>query len=225
MKIRSGFRQLAICCVLISFASLAFAQTGEQKTRGGLEQDRTDNGSPPSELQTATFGAGCFWCVEAVYLKLRGVERVTSGYMGGVLPNPTYQAVLTGQTGHAEVIQIEFDPKQISFTDLLEVLFEVHDPTTLKRQGNDIGTQYRSAIFFHDTRQQQEAEEYIQKLTKEKKFSRKIVTEVTAASTFYRAEDYHQDYFSRNPQNQYCRATIPPKLRKLQKNFKEKIKD
>lgn len=224
MKTASNFRQLALSCLLIPLASLAVLPTSH--SRGArVDQDGVQSAGSEAELQKATFGAGCFWCVEAVYLKLQGVERVTSGYMGGMLPNPTYQAVLTGQTGHAEVIQIEFDPRQISFTDLLEVLFEVHDPTTLNRQGNDIGTQYRSAIFFHDPQQQQEAVAYIEKLTKEKKFSRKIVTEVTAASTFYRAEDYHQDYFARNPQNSYCRATIPPKLRKLQKKFKDKVKN
>jgi len=204
---------------------LTQAQTGGEAEDQGRTRTELGGSEKEARLEKATFGAGCFWCVEAVYLKLKGVQSVSSGYMGGSFPNPTYQAVLTGQTGHAEVIQIEFNPQEISFENLLEVLFEVHDPTTLNRQGNDVGTQYRSAIFFHSPQQRDEAVAYIEKLTVEKKFRRKIVTEVTAASTFYRAEDYHQDYFARNPQNAYCRATIPPKLRKLQKNFKEKIKD
>ena len=173
----------------------------------------------------ATFAGGCFWCTEAVYAELKGVKRVTSGYIGGQLPNPTYKQVCTGQTGHAEAIEIEYDPAAVSFAKLLEVFFATHDPTTLNRQGADVGTQYRSGVFYHDAEQKRIAQEVIAKLDAAKVFPRRIVTEVTPASTFYPAEDYHQDYFANNPQQPYCQAVAAPKVEKVRKVFKDLVKD
>ncbi len=167
------------------------------------------------ELETTTLGAGCFWCIEAVLLRFKGVESVTSGYMGGQLPNPTYEQVCSGRTGHAEVVQVKFDPKVLAFSDLLDVFWQLHDPTTLNRQGFDVGTQYRSAIFYHSPQQREQAELSKKKWNESGKFSDPIVTEITEASEFYPAEAYHQDYFNKNPRNPYCRANILPKFKKL----------
>jgi peptide-methionine (S)-S-oxide reductase len=167
------------------------------------------------ELETATFGAGCFWCIEAVLLRIRGIESVTSGYMGGNVPNPSYEAVCTGRTGHAEVVQVKFHPDQLSYTQLLDVFWQLHDPTTLNRQGPDVGTQYRSAIFYHNAEQQRIALASKEQWDKSGKLAGPIVTEITAASTFYPAEDYHQDFFNKNPRNFYCRINILPKFKKL----------
>lgn len=185
---------------------------------------RIDPGPKPEGLKLATFGNGCFWCTEAVFRELRGVYGVTSGYTGGSIPNPTYQQVGTGATGHAEAIQIEYDPEQISYTELLEVFWKTHDPTTLNRQGADIGTQYRSAIFYHDQQQQKLAEELKAELDKSRAFRKPIVTEVVAATEFYPAEGYHQDYFAANPNQGYCRAVIVPKLKKFRKVFADKLR-
>jgi peptide-methionine (S)-S-oxide reductase len=176
--------------------------------------------------EVATLAAGCFWCVEAVFAELRGVERVESGYAGGNLPQPTYEAVCTGRTGHAEVIQITFDPEQITYRDLLEVFFATHDPTTLNRQGADVGTQYRSAVFYHSPEQRQAAEETIAALTAAQAFPAPIVTEVTpyAADNYFPAEDYHQNYFALHPTQAYCSAVIPPKLAKLRRKFASRLK-
>jgi len=171
----------------------------------------------------ATFGGGCFWCTEAVFERLAGVHAVESGYAGGQTPNPTYEQVCNGNTGHAEVIRIEFDPAIISFEDLLEVHFATHDPTTLNRQGNDRGTQYRSAIFYHDESQKAAAEACIRQLNDSGEFSDPIVTEVTPLTNYYPAENYHQDFFRLNPAQPYCNAVIPPKLAKLQKRFADKL--
>ncbi|NND97481.1 MAG: peptide-methionine (S)-S-oxide reductase MsrA [Pirellulaceae bacterium] len=176
-------------------------------------------------LETATFGAGCFWCVEAVFQRLDGVEKVTSGYMGGQVDNPTYEQVCQGTTGHAEVIQVDFDPSKITFKELLEVFWTTHDPTTLNQQGADRGTQYRSAVFYHNDQQKELAETYKKKLNDEQAFANPVVTEITAASEMYDAEDYHQNYFNLNKGNPYCRAVIPPKLDKLKKVFGAKLKD
>lgn len=176
------------------------------------------------KLETATFGAGCFWCVEAVFKMLDGVDSVASGYMGGQIDNPTYEQVCTGTTGHAEVIEIKFDPEKITFAELLEVFWKTHDPTTLNQQGNDIGTQYRSAVFYHNDEQKKLAETYKKKLNDAGAFPKPIVTEITEASKMYVAEDYHQDYFALNQSNPYCRAVIPPKLEKLKKVFGDKLK-
>ena len=175
-------------------------------------------------LETATLAGGCFWCVEAVFDDLKGVRSVESGYMGGKTLNPTYEDICTGRTGHAEVIRIGFDPAEVSFADILRVFFTIHDPTTLNRQGNDSGTQYRSAIFYHSDAQRQTAQEIIAEVTREGLYSGAIVTEVTAASTFYVAENYHQEYFARNPNQQYCAFVVAPKVSKFRKKFSERLK-
>lgn len=180
---------------------------------------------PDAPLSKATFAGGCFWCTEAVFLELKGVYSVTSGYIGGTVPNPTYKDVCTGLTGHAEAIEIEYDPKVVSFPQLLEVFFATHDPTTLNRQGADVGTQYRSGIFVHDAEQQRVAVEIIRGLDQRGVFPGRIVTEVTPASTFYPAEDYHQNYFANNPFQPYCQAVAAPKVAKVRKAFKELLKD
>lgn len=174
--------------------------------------------------ETATLAGGCFWCVEAVYRALQGVESVQSGYMGGQTPHPTYEEVCTGRTGHAEVVHLAFDPDQISFREILEVFFTTHDPTTPNRQGGDVGTQYRSAIFYHTPEQAETAQQVIAAFNAERHWPGPIVTEVTPVSTFYKAEDYHQDYYTNNPQQPYCSALIPPKLAKLRQKFAEKLK-
>ena len=179
----------------------------------------------PKKTETATLAGGCFWCVEAVFQKLKGVEAVRSGYMGGRTINPTYDDICTGLTGHAEVIQVDFDPEVISFPELLEVFWTTHDPTTLNRQGNDVGTQYRSAVFYHNEAQQAAAEKYKKQLNEAKVLPSPIVTEIVPAKKMYVAEDYHQNYFNENPNQRYCRATIPPKLAKLKKVFADKLKD
>lgn len=177
-----------------------------------------------AELQTATFGGGCFWCTEAVFLELRGVLSVQSGYAGGHVANPTYEQVCTKTTGHAEVIQITYDPDQISYEDLLEIFFQTHDPTTKDRQGNDVGPQYRSAIFYHNESQKQAAEAFIAKLNASGVLPGKIVTEVTEINNYYPAENYHQDYLANNPSNPYCAMVVRPKVDKFRKQFGEKLR-
>ena len=174
--------------------------------------------------EVATLAGGCFWCLEAVYDQMKGVHSVESGYMGGPGANPTYEAVCTGQTGHAEVVRITFDPKVTTYRELLEVFFAIHDPTTLNRQGNDVGTQYRSTIFYHSPEQKTVAEEVIAALTKDTVFDRPIVTEVVPAAPFYIAEDYHQEYFARNPSQGYCAYVVSPKVAKFRKHFATKLK-
>lgn len=176
------------------------------------------------KLETATFGAGCFWCVEAVFLQLDGVQKVISGYTGGATRNPDYRSVCTGTTGHAEVVQIEFDPEVISFKELLEVFWHTHDPTTLNRQGNDTGTQYRSAIFYHSDTQRSIAEESKTETDQSNLWSDPIVTEITPIGVFYPAEDYHQNYFELNPTQPYCQFVIQPKMEKFTKDFEDKFK-
>ena len=177
-----------------------------------------------SELQTTTLGGGCFWCVEAVMQPLKGVREVVSGYMGGKVENPSYREVCGGRTGHAEVVQVHFDPDAISYRDLLYVFFATHDPTTLNRQGADTGTQYRSVVFYHDDEQKRVAEEVIADLEAQGVFDDSIVTEVTAAEPFYRAEDYHQNYFVQNPRQPYCQAVIAPKVAKLRRHYLDRLK-
>ena len=167
----------------------------------------------------AVFGGGCFWCTEAVFDELRGVKSVVSGYAGGSTKNPTYEEVCGGRTGHAEVIKIEFDPGEIAFKDLLTVFFASHDPTTLNRQGNDVGTQYRSAIFYANEEQKREAEAFIKELNDSKAFGKPVVTTLEPLGEFYEAEDYHQKYYANNPYQPYCQYMIPPKLTKLHKQF------
>ena len=174
--------------------------------------------------EIATLAGGCFWCLEAVYDRMKGVESVESGYIGGKAPNPSYQAVCTSHTGHAEAVQITFDSKVVSYRELLEVFFVIHDPTTLNRQGHDVGTQYRSAIFYHSPDQKAVAEDVIAALAKDQVFDDPIVTEVVPAGPFYVAEDYHQEYFARNPTQGYCVAVVNPKVAKLRKLFAAKMK-
>jgi peptide-methionine (S)-S-oxide reductase len=177
-----------------------------------------------NNFEIATLGGGCFWCLEAVYQNLRGVKKVESGYAGGHVDNPTYKQVCYGDTGHAEVVQITFNPNDISFKELLEVFFTIHDPTTLNRQGADIGTQYRSVIFYHSQEQKEIAENIIAELTAEGVWSDPIVTEVTPLDKFYVAEGYHQNYYATNPNQGYCRAVIAPKVAKFRQTFIEKLK-
>lgn len=177
-----------------------------------------------NNLETATLGAGCFWCVEAVFDDLKGVADVVSGYSGGTAQNPTYHQVCTGATGHAEVVQIKFNPAEIDFRDILRIFFTVHDPTTLNRQGGDIGTQYRSAIFYHTPEQKQIAHEVIEEITAERLYENPIVTEVTEFTNFFPAEDYHQEYFANNPNQPYCAAVVAPKVRKFRSKFAERLK-
>lgn len=175
-------------------------------------------------LEQATFGAGCFWCTEAVFQNLRGVKNVVSGYMGGEKPNPTYQEVCSGTSGHVEVIQLDFEPDVVSYEELLLVFFKTHDPTTLNKQGNDVGTQYRSVIFYHTQEQKEKANNMMDELTKALVFDRNIVTAVEPVSEFFKAEHYHQNYFNQNANQSYCVYVIQPKLAKFAEAFKDKIK-
>lgn len=187
-------------------------------------QDMTEKEIKQANTDTATFGAGCFWCVEAVFQELDGVMSVASGYMGGAVKNPTYKDVCTGQTGHAEVAQIVYDPSKITFAELLEVFWKTHDPTTLNRQGADVGTQYRSVIFYHNEAQRAEAESYKKKLDASGAWDKPLVTEISKASEFYVAENYHQNYYNQNGEAAYCQFVIRPKLDKFRKVFGEKLK-
>ena len=176
------------------------------------------------DLEVATFAGGCFWCTEAVFLELDGVKSVVSGYIGGTIANPTYKEVSSGSTGHAEATQITFDPKKISFEDLLEVFFATHDPTTLNRQGADVGTQYRSEVFYHDENQKKITEDYIAQMATLLTFGSPIVTKVSPAPTFYAAENYHQNYYNQNKNQSYCHFVITPKIEKLKHKFQNKLK-
>lgn len=178
-----------------------------------------------NKTETATFAGGCFWCTEAIFKRLKGVVSVTPGYSGGTVENPSYEEVCTGRTGHAEAIQIEFDPEKISYDVLLQVFFHTHNPTTLNQQGADVGTQYRSSIFYHNEEQKKEAENAIQDLTKENVYKEPIVTEVVPFTKFYEAENYHENYYDRNRNNPYCTFVIDPKLAKLLKEFRSHVKN
>ncbi|HEX8138435.1 MAG TPA: peptide-methionine (S)-S-oxide reductase MsrA [Pyrinomonadaceae bacterium] len=185
-------------------------------------ENQNVNATPRREV--ATLGGGCFWCTEAVFDELKGVERVESGYSGGTTVNPTYQEVCSGTTGHAEVVRVTFDPQVISFKEILQVFFSVHDPTTLNRQGADVGTQYRSVIFYHTDEQRRVAEEVIRELDAQKIWDGPIVTEVAPAEAFYEAEDYHQEYFRSNAAQPYCRMVVAPKVAKFRQYYREKLK-
>lgn len=202
----------------MSEASVAAAELGavDDPTKSAAPQDK--------QLSKATFGTGCFWCTEAFFQQLKGVSSVTSGYIGGKVKNPTYQQVCEGDTGHAEAVQIVYDPKVITYPELLEVFWKIHDPTTLNRQGHDVGTQYRSAIFYYDDAQKKLATEYKEKLNKSGAFRQPIVTEITEASVFYPAEKYHQNYFNLNGGQPYCANVIKPKMDKFREVFKDKLK-
>ena len=185
-----------------------------------------DQAAPPVQkgFSIATVAGGCFWCLEAVYDQMKGVVAVESGYIGGHVDHPTYEAVCSGRTGHAEAVRVMFDPTVASYRELLEVFFAIHDPTTLNRQGHDVGTQYRSAVFFHGPEQKRIAEEVVASVTKEKLYANPIVTEITPAGTWYEAEPYHQEYFARNPFQGYCTAVVGPKVVKFRKQFASKLK-
>lgn len=206
---------------LVSFASLVACNSEKnyQIMSSSVTNTTTEN------TDTATFGTGCFWCTEAVFEGLNGVVNVTSGYMGGSKVNPTYKEVCTGETGHAECVQVVYEPAKVSYDELLEVFFQVHDPTSLNRQGADVGTQYRSAIFYHNAAQKEKAEYYKKEVDKSGSYDKPVVTEITAASAFYPAEDYHQEYYQNNKNtNPYCSIVIRPKLEKFKKVFQKKLK-
>jgi methionine-S-sulfoxide reductase len=215
-------RTRQLCVVLVAAVAAALA--------GGYFMASPDpvHGQPASsddpKLEQVTFGSGCFWCTEAVFDELEGVTSAVSGYSGGRVENPTYEQICTGLTGHAEVVQVTYDPTKITFAELLEVFWRTHDPTTLNRQGADSGTQYRSAIFYHTEEQRREAEHYMQKLNEAKAFGDPIVTEITKFDTFYPAEDYHQEYYAANPEQGYCRMVIQPKMDKFRKAFADRLK-
>jgi len=175
-------------------------------------------------LETITLGGGCFWCLEAIYNELKGIIKVESGYTGGIVPNPTYNQVCTGTTGHAEVIQLTYNPNIITFKEILQIFFTMHDPTTLNRQGNDVGTQYRSVIFYHDENQKQTAEQVINEITQARIWNNPIVTQIEPYNLFYKAEEYHQEYYIKNPAQSYCRIIIAPKISKLRKQYFKKLK-
>jgi peptide-methionine (S)-S-oxide reductase len=189
-----------------------------------MGQESSEGVQPPQELEVATLAGGCFWCLEAVYDRLKGVQSVESGYTGGTVADPGYEAVCSGATGHAEAVRIRFDPGVVSFRDLLEVFFTIHDPTTPDRQGNDVGTQYRSVIFCHSPEQEETARDVIARLGAAGLWSRPIVTQVVPAGPFYVAEDYHQEYFERHPQQPYCMFVVAPKVAKARKHFLDRLK-
>jgi peptide-methionine (S)-S-oxide reductase len=197
------------------------AQTPNQKSTSSMTETQA-NATAPDGLELATLGGGCFWCVEAIYQDLKGVTKVASGYSGGSVENPTYNAVCSGTTGHAEVIQVTFDPSVVSYEEILEIFFTVHDPTTLNRQGNDIGTQYRSVIFYHSEAKKATAEKVIDSV--KDLFENPIVTEVSPFTTFYVAEDYHQNYYKDNKYQPYCSYVITPKVKKFREKFQDKLK-
>lgn len=212
--------------LLIPFSFSACAQKADishSPTFAEMNKKQTDKMSD-NKTAVATFAAGCFWCVEAQFQQLKGVQKVESGYTGGQVANPTYKQVCTGTTGHAEACNITYDPSVISFEELLAAFFTAHDPTQLNRQGNDVGTQYRSGIYYHTPEQKEKAEYYIKRLNDEKAYPNPIVTEVKPYGTFYVAEDYHQNYYNQNGEEGYCRMVIQPKLEKFKKVFAEKLK-
>jgi peptide-methionine (S)-S-oxide reductase len=212
-----NLKHKAVMFLTTAFFTVACSQTQPKTTM--TEVKKTDN-----KYDTATFGAGCFWCVEAVFQQLKGVVSVTSGYSGGTVKNPAYREVCEGTTGHAEVCQLVYDPKEVSFKDLLEAFWQTHDPTTFNRQGNDLGTQYRSVIFYHSEEQKQIAEKYKKELDISGAFEKPIVTAIDPFTNFYKAEDYHQNYFNQNQDAPYCSYMIRPKLDKFKKAFHDKLK-
>jgi peptide-methionine (S)-S-oxide reductase len=206
---------------MVSLQISSCAQQQEQKKT----ENKTMASSVPQNLETITLGAGCFWCVEAVYEQLKGVYKVESGFSGGHVKNPSYKEVCTGNTGHAEVCQITYNPQEISLNEILEVFWKTHDPTTLNRQGADVGTQYRSAIFYHNEEQRKYAEEMKQRLNNAHIWENPVVTEIVPYKAFYKAEDYHQEYYQNNMEQAYCRMVITPKLEKFKKVFADKLKE
>lgn len=214
VKARNIIGEVFIFLLLVNFNSLADINLSEK-------QNKMDD---QNKYEVATFGAGCFWCTEAVFQRLKGIIKVESGYSGGTVPNPSYEAVCSGKTGHAECSQITFDPKVISYAELLEVFWKTHDPTLLNRQGPDVGTQYRSVIFYHNEEQKKSAEKYKHELDAAKIWNSPIVTEISPLKTFYKAENYHQDYYNQHSNQPYCSFVITPKLEKFEKVFAGKLK-
>jgi methionine-S-sulfoxide reductase len=234
----SGLSEIITMPALRNFACLAVvmlaagcqraeSQTVEKRVMPAEQSSAAQSsaGSKDAKLAKITLGSGCFWCTEAFFQRLKGVTSVVSGYSGGKVENPTYEAVCSGSTGHAEVIQVTYDPAQISFEDLLKVFWQTHDPTTPNQQGHDVGTQYRSAIFYHTEDQRRIAEQYKKQLEASRAFKAPIVTEITAFTNFYPAEKYHQNYFNANPSQSYCQFVIRPKIEKFNKEFKDKLKE
>jgi peptide-methionine (S)-S-oxide reductase len=219
-KMRAG-----ILVSLTALASCANSNNNQPVKINSITMTQNNELHPSTDIDTATFGSGCFWCTEAVFQELKGILTVESGYSGGTIKNPSYKEVCSGLTGHAEVIQVTYDPKVISYPELLEVFWKTHDPTTMNRQGNDEGTQYRSVIFYRSPYQKQQAEKYKKELDASGAFSKPIVTEITAFSHFYKAEDYHQDYYSLNGEQPYCSYVIQPKVEKFRKVFHDKLKE
>lgn len=213
-------KAIALVLAVVSFS----CQSKESPKKATVNSNKGEKNMDDKNMETAIFAGGCFWCTEAFFTDLKGVEKVVSGYIGGKNANPTYKEVCTGTTGHAEAIKITFDPEQVAYEDLLEVFFATHDPTTLNRQGADVGTQYRSEIFYTNETQKASAENFIKLLTDQHLYKSPIVTKITKAPTFYAAEDYHQDYYAQNQNQPYCAAVITPKLEKLKKNYKSKLK-
>ncbi len=216
------FVRVAVLC--FAMAAIGVGQEPAKGTKKVEANNSTSTEKSESEKATATFGGGCFWCVEAVFENMKGVESVISGYAGGRYPNPNYKQVCTGRTGHAEVCQIHYDSRVVSYEELLEVFWKTHDPTTLNRQGADEGTQYRSVIFYHDEKQKELAEKYKTKLDGSGAFNNKIVTEISKLPEFFEAEDYHQDYYAKNPGQGYCAAVVRPKVEKFKAVFADKVK-
>lgn len=214
-------RRTFLCFSGLVIAAMATASCDAQAPKRSDQAPTTKSG----KLELATFGGGCFWCTEAVFEKVKGVDKVVSGYAGGFVPNPTYKQVCTGQTGHAEVIQMTFDPAVIAYEDLLEIFWKTHDPTTPNQQGPDTGPQYRSVVFYHNDQQKKTAEDYKKQLGESKTFRKPIVTEISAHTTFYAAENYHQDFYELNRRYPYCTRYVSPKIKKFNRLFKDKMKD
>lgn len=223
---RIGFLSLFALIVPLLLVACQASSAGDKTSPGNARENASATGVPQADstMEVATLAGGCFWCMEAAFDELRGVQKVQSGYSGGETLNPTYEQVSTGATGHAESVQVTFDPKVISYRDLLYVLFTIHDPTTLNRQGADVGTQYRSAIFYNSPEQKKAAEEVIAELTAEHVWSDPVVTQVAPLSVFYAAESYHDQYYRRNSSQPYCQAVISPKIDKVRAKFADKLK-
>ncbi len=216
------FTMIFLCCMVVISCAQSEKKQKRKMNKENAVMDESNVDTAGTEV--ATFGTGCFWCTEAVLESLDGVKKVISGYSGGKVTKPTYEAVCTGLTGHAECVEVTYDPKVISYATLLEAFFRSHDPTSLNRQGNDVGTQYRSVIFYHNQVQKELAEKAKTELDKSGAYAKPIVTEITKAVTFYPAEDYHQNYFANNPDQGYCAYVVAPKLDKFKKVFKDKLK-
>ncbi len=215
-----------LVCIGCAKQEVATSEATSATTESKIQDDTTAEANPMAEknLSKATFGGGCYWCTEAVFQRLKGVDGIVSGFMGGQVVNPSYEAVCSGTTGHAECIQFDYDPSVIGFEELLEVFWKTHDPTTLNRQGADVGTQYRSVVFYHSDEQKETAEKYKQKLNEANAFGKPVVTEIAEASTFYAAKEGHQNYYNDNPSAGYCSFVIQPKVAKVEKVFADKLK-